>query len=129
MKKLSIVVLMLGIVLISGCVGNDGYSSTSWEKVYDKNAGDRITIEGYLMDADQYPTSIFRKDETYAYLSPNNDYPLQGQIPLIITSTIDCSSKVKVYGTIVLREGSAGMGVPGSAEYTVLKVDKWSCVN
>ena len=129
MKKLLIVGLILGTIFISGCINeNESYDSVSWDKIYDKNFKERIVIEGYLTDAVQYPTSIFRESENYLYLSPNNDYPLQGQIPLIVHSSIDCSGKIQVYGIIVLREGSAGMGIEGMTNYTLLKVDKWNCI-
>jgi len=129
MKKLLIIGLILAVILISGCINeNESYDSVSWEEVYDKNSGERIVIEGYLTDPVQYPTSIFRENEDYLYLSPNNDYPLQGQIPLIVHGSIDCLGKIRVYGIIILREGPAGMSIEGMSNYTLLKVDKWSCI-
>ncbi len=138
MKK---IILVLGLVVVIGVAVffAAGYlnkstltPNTSWEDAFSKKAGEKVILEGFLRDNTvQYPTDIFLQTEKYNYLSSNNGYPIEGQIPLIVSDLIDCpkENKAQVAGTVVLRKGPGGMGFrdEGFTDYHLIKVDNWNC--
>lgn len=127
MGKFFLAAALTAVLFLSGCTG---YSGTDWRGLFEKQAKEKVEIEGYTGGAMPYPEQIYNADEIRGYLM---NAPLGKQktgVPLILKEQINCPSKhVKIRGEI-LKRGVQPMGSDfiELLDWLMIKVDGFECL-